>query len=130
MTTLISSRSDTPAERIARAVGRARAPTRVLGIEHEFGVFDGDEQLDFRDIIHDLPIREWALHPTNPHMYFTDQGSALIADGMVAEAATPPTNLTRGECIQQSLEASGRPCAESGWRARSCYSKTSVSRAR
>jgi hypothetical protein len=68
----------------------------VIGVEHEFGVFEGEDQIDFRDRIHDLDIAGLALHPTNPHMYFTNRGVAIIADGVVAEIATPPVELARG----------------------------------
>ena len=102
MTTLLPPRFGSPSERLIRTVGRARSPNKVLGVEHEFGVFEGDQQIDFRELIHQLPIDGLALHPTNRHMYFTKRGGAIIADGIVAEIATPPIDLTHGSCTALS----------------------------
>ena len=97
MTTLLPPRlSDSPSDQLVRRVGRARAQGRVIGVEHEFGVFEGEDQIDFRDRIHDLDIPGLAHHPTNPHMYFTNRGAAIIADGVVAEIATPPIDVAHG----------------------------------
>ena len=80
-------------------------PRRRLGVEHEYAVFEGDRQVDFRDHVHHLPVDARALHPVNRHMLFTASGIALMADGVVAEIASPPEPLRRG--FGAALEAWG-----------------------
>ena len=80
---------------------------RRLGLEHEYAVFDGERQVDFRDLIHGAPIRGARLHPTNPDLYFTPSGMALMADGVVAEAASPPQRLRPGFSAAIEAMASG-----------------------
>ncbi len=79
-----------------RALGRPPPEQRLFGVEHEFGVFRGGDQIDFREIVHEIAIDGLAIHPTNDFHYLTRRGSALIADGRVAEIATPPLALDRG----------------------------------
>jgi len=68
----------------------------VLGVEHEFRVFDGDKQLDFESFIHNLPIEGVRLDPTDPNAYRTPWGGLLTADGREAEVAIAPVALRPG----------------------------------
>lgn len=68
----------------------------VLGIEHEYMVYRDGSPLDFRDLIHTLDLRGSLLHPTDEHRYLTPEGLALMADGIVAEVASPPEALRPG----------------------------------
>lgn len=70
-------------------------PPRV-GIEHEFAVFVDGEQRRFTELIHELGVDGFAVHPTDPDFYFTPIGSSIMADGAVAEVATPPIEVTPG----------------------------------
>jgi len=69
---------------------------RRLGIEHEYAVFDVDRQTDFRQQVHHLGFPGRPLHPTNTDMYLTPSGLAVMADGLVAEIASPPELLCAG----------------------------------
>ena len=72
----------------------ANAP--VLGVEHEYMVYRGGSPLDFRELIHTLNLDGSLLHPTDEHRYLTPEGVALMADGIVAEVASPPEPLQPG----------------------------------
>lgn len=89
-----------PREALSRAFARAigDAPTRPpkLGVEHEYGVVECGRQVDFGAQVDRDGLPGTPLHPTNTRAYQTDDGLLLLADGMVAEAATPPTLLEPG----------------------------------
>src|SRR5206468_3185246 len=74
----------------------ARTTAPVLGVEHEFRVFDGDRQLDFGSFIHNLPVDGLRLDPTDPNAYRTPWGGVLTADGREAEIAIAPVALRPG----------------------------------
>lgn len=83
----------------ARSLGGPPAepgPADLLGLEHEYSVFAGGRPLDFRDLIHALPIDGLRLDPGDVHAYRCRTGLALTADGAEAEIATPPLPLRRG----------------------------------
>jgi hypothetical protein len=83
----------------ARALGRtadeaasvALQPAGLLGVEHEFTVHDvAGARLDFRSLIHRLPIAGARLDPGDPNAYRCSWGGVFTADGHEAELATPP----------------------------------------
>ena len=74
--------------------GRAGAP--VLGIEHEYRVLHGDEQLDFARLLHTLKVDGLRLDPTDPNAYRTPWGGLLTSDGREAEVAIAPVALRPG----------------------------------
>lgn len=80
----------------ASRLGEAGAPRRRLGVEHEYAVFEGDRQVDFSAYLHGLGVHGRALHPVNRHLLLTPSGLALMADGIVAEVASPPEVLRSG----------------------------------
>ena len=61
-----------------------------IGIEHEYAVQRGDDQIDFRTIIHDLTIPGRRLDPADSHAYQLRSGALLTCDGAEAEVATAP----------------------------------------
>jgi len=69
---------------------------RRLGIEQEYGVFEGDRQIDFGPLVDARGFEGERLHPTNARAYQTPSGLLLMADGVVAEAASPPVLLGAG----------------------------------
>jgi hypothetical protein len=69
---------------------------RRLGLEHEYAVFEGDRQIDFRAVIDSATVDGLPLHPANPYFYLTRSGIGLMADGVVAEIASPPERLRPG----------------------------------
>jgi hypothetical protein len=76
--------------------GRGRVRAGVVGVEHEYVVRRAGEQVDFARLIGELPIDGRALHPTNRHAYFLRTGAVVMADGKVAEIATPPVRAGPG----------------------------------
>ena len=71
-----------------------RAPR--LGIEHEYAVWHGDHLVDFGDLIATLAVPGRAVHPLDPRVYRTATGLAVLADGDVAEVASPPVAVEPG----------------------------------
>ena len=74
----------------------ARAGAPVLGIEHEYRVLDGDEQLDFAPLLHTLHVEGLRLDPTDPNAYRTSWGGLVTSDGREAEVAIAPVTLRPG----------------------------------
>ncbi len=96
MTSLASRRRVAePEAEFDRLLGRAD-PVRAVGIEHEYAVFEAGHQLDMAKAIHQLSIDGLPIHPTNPNIYLTRLGTALMADGLVAEVAIPPVDVRAG----------------------------------
>lgn len=73
---------------------RAGAP--VLGIEHEYRVLEGEEQLDFAPLLHTLKVDGLRLDPTDPNAYRTPWGGLVTSDGREAEVAIAPVTLQPG----------------------------------
>lgn len=70
---------------------------RFVGVEHEYEVFGaGGEKVDFRKLIHSLPIDGKRIDPGDEHAYRTRTGLKITCDGPEAEVATPPTTLGPG----------------------------------
>ncbi len=81
---------------LAARLPAASARRRRVGVEHEYAVFEGDRQVDFRDHLDRYRAGARALHPVNAHMLLLPSGLALMADGIVAETASPPETLRPG----------------------------------
>jgi hypothetical protein len=81
--------------RTCRADGADPAPP-VAGLEHEFTLWAGDEQQDFRTLVH---TRAWdgiCIDPSDPNAYRCSWGGAVTADGREAEVVTPPMPMMPG----------------------------------
>jgi hypothetical protein len=91
----------------ARALG---APARsAAGIEHEYRVMRGGQQVDFRTIVHDLGLGPRDLDPLDAHAYHLASGIAVTADRLEAEVVTPPVELHRDHPAElESRAAAGR----------------------
>lgn len=80
----------------AAAIAPSGAPTPevyagLIGVEHEFTVQTvGGEQVDFRQLIHRLPIDGRRLDPGDQNAYRCSWGGVFTADAKEAELATPP----------------------------------------
>ena len=61
-----------------------------VGVEHEYGVWAGPTQLDFRRLLPVVTEGLRALDPGDPRARRLPSGVALTADGREAELATPP----------------------------------------
>ncbi len=85
-----------PHRRVPAVLGEARARPRRLGIEQEYAVLDGGRLLDFSALIGSLPVPGRTVHPLDPNVYRTATGLAVLADGEVAEVASPPVALAPG----------------------------------
>lgn len=105
-------RSETRA--IRSTLGRPPPSVAVAcGVEHEFQVNDAAGPVDFRRLIHTLPISGRRLDPSDPNAYRCHWGGALTADGREAEIATPPILLRPGfaeEVVRSTVR--GRRCLE------------------
>jgi hypothetical protein len=100
MAVLLRRRSE--ADRLSAAFARllagerSLAPAPLLGLEHEFRVIVGDEVVDFRSFIHQLPIPGRRLDPGDSNAYRGDWGGTITADGPEAEIAIAPLALRAG----------------------------------
>ena len=89
------------ADRLTGRVTTNRSPLRpvtagLLGVEHEFRLRDARGPVDFRDLIHRLPIDGARLDPSDPNAYRCRWGGALTCDAAEAEIASPPVALAPG----------------------------------
>ena len=75
---------------------RRRHHAPVLGVEHEYRVYDGDQQVDFERLLPSLRVDGLRIDPTDPNAYRTAWGGIVTADGREAEIATPPVLLRPG----------------------------------
>ena len=87
-------------ERFASALANCRDPRHsgaFVGVEHEYRILDADGRaVDFRDLVHGLPVRGRRLDPGDLNAYRLDSGLALTADEREAEVVTPPVRVRRG----------------------------------
>ncbi len=83
-------------------LGSMPAPPRV-GVEHEYGVWSGSSQVDFRPLLPVVAGGLRALDPGDPRARRLPSGVMLTADGREAELATPP--LPWGEGAPEALDA-------------------------
>ena len=78
---------------VRRRRGRARVksdPASLLGVEHEYSLRDADGTVDFRLLLHRLPVAGLRLDPGDPNAYRCSFGGAMTCDGPEAEVASPP----------------------------------------
>ena len=62
-------------------------------MEHEYAVELDGRQVDFRALIHELPLPGRRTDAIDPHAYRGAWGGTLTADGREAEVATPPSTV-------------------------------------
>lgn len=77
----------------------SRGPTRlhdVVGVEHEFRVLRGGEQVPFQPLLARLDLGQWHLEPSDPNAHPLASGASLTADGREAEISLPPVAIARG----------------------------------
>ena len=67
--------------------GTEDARATRIGLEHEYQVWRGETQIDFRDLIHDLPIEGKRLDPGDANAYRLANGGVLTCDEAEAEFA-------------------------------------------
>jgi hypothetical protein len=104
----VISQRPRPVLRRVRRAERAR-PRPCVGVEHEYTVFEGDEVVDFKAIVHGLGLPGIRADPVDPHAYRCPWGGMVTADGIEAEIATPPVPLGRGAVDRVvSLASEGR----------------------
>lgn len=88
-------------------VGAAPAVSPLVGVEHEYKLFDeNDEQVDFRTLIHGFALGTRHLDPADPNAYRLTSGAALTCDGAEAEIALPPVPLGAGFSVELAGRAS------------------------
>lgn len=72
------------------------APSGYIGIEQEFEVFRGGLKVDFRELIHTLPVEGLRVDPGDVNAYRLPSGMALTCDESEAELASPPIVIEPG----------------------------------
>jgi hypothetical protein len=85
-----------PGNLLGRSRAAGGAPDALLGLEHEYALAQRGAPLDFRDLIHRLPVDGLRLDPGDAHAYRLRSGMVLTADGAEAEIATPPIAVQPG----------------------------------
>ena len=68
----------------------------VVGLEHEYQVFNDEVVTDFRNIIHRLDLDGRRIDPCDPDAYRCRWGGLVTADGAEAEVAIAPTTIGTG----------------------------------
>jgi hypothetical protein len=68
----------------------------LVGIEHEYSLRDASGVVDFRSLLHRLPVAGQRLDPGDPNAYRCAWGGALTCDGTEAEVASPPVTARPG----------------------------------
>lgn len=68
----------------------------LVGLEHEYLVFRGSTQVDFREVLHGRCVPGRRLDPGDPHAYRLHSGLKLTCDGREAEIASPPEAVAAG----------------------------------
>lgn len=68
----------------------------LVGLEHEYQLFRGGVQLDFRGLIHGFRLGTRFLDPSDPNAYHLPSGAMLTCDYREAEIATPPVRCEPG----------------------------------
>jgi hypothetical protein len=98
-----------PRTRLTRRRARKAAQTprtgTLVGLEHEFQLVDGSAPVDFRRLIHTLPIEGVRADPSDPNAYRCPWGGAITCDGAEAEIAIPPVEVRSG-FVHRALEYS------------------------
>ena len=77
----------------ARALGpglAAPGPAGLLVLEHEYRLARNGDAVDFRALIHDLPVPGRRIDPGDSYAYRCTSGLALTCDDGEAEVACPP----------------------------------------
>ncbi len=72
------------------------APAALLGLEHEYRLLRDGQPIDFRELIHELPVPGRRLDPGDNNAYRCASGLALTCDDGDAEIASPPVRLQPG----------------------------------
>jgi hypothetical protein len=89
-----------PRKRLTRRAARRATPAvatgMLVGLEHEFSLFDGSSPVDFRRVIHTLAIDGVRADPSDPNAYRCPWGGVITCDGAEAEVAIPPVDVTPG----------------------------------
>ena len=79
-----------------RRLGPPARGQPLVGVEHEFTVWHGDRQVDFRSVIHGLGLGRRHLDPDDPNAYRLPSGAVVTCDGAEAEIALPPAEIGPG----------------------------------
>jgi hypothetical protein len=79
---------------IAAAAGPR--PEMLVGVEHEFRLFEDGRCVDARLLIHGLGLSQRDLDPADPFAYRMADGSVVTCDGREIEIAIPPLAVVPG----------------------------------
>ncbi|MPZ69133.1 MAG: hypothetical protein GEU71_06335 [Actinobacteria bacterium] len=85
-----------PRTDLRTALGRPSSDRTLVGLEHEYSVTRSGRPIDFRALMHRLPIDGRRLDPGDPNAYRCRWGGVITADAEEAEVATPPVEAAGG----------------------------------
>ena len=84
---------------LARALGAdppEPRPAALVGLEHEYSLVADGAKVDFRKLIHELPVGGRRLDPGDRNAYRLPSGLVLTCDGEDAEVVSPPVAVRPG----------------------------------
>jgi hypothetical protein len=97
-------RASIPIEReLLARLGSGSAPSRIIGVEHEYRVLREDDVVDFRQVVGTLDLRAVGTDPSDPNARHLLNGLMITADGREAEVATPPVAVGP-DCTWQAAQ--------------------------
>jgi len=71
-------------------------PGGLIGVEHEYRLSGTGGRVDFRELIHDLPVVGLRLDPGDANAYRCQSGMVVTCDDEEAEVVSPPVVLRPG----------------------------------
>jgi hypothetical protein len=80
------------------------SPAPLIGVEHEFQVFDRTRSIDARALLPMLPLPGRRLDPADRHAVRCRWGGVITADGREAEIATPPVRLVLADQDSDAID--------------------------
>lgn len=76
-----------------RRLGPPARGRPLIGVEQELTVWNADQQVDFRSVIHGLGLGRRHLDPDDPNAYRLPSGAVVTCDGAEAEIALAPAEI-------------------------------------
>ncbi len=74
----------------------APRPAALVGLEHEYSLVADGTKVDFRELIHELPVGGRRLDPGDRNAYRLPSGLVLTCDAEDAEVVSPPVPVQPG----------------------------------
>ncbi len=98
---MLEATASAPSDAFAAALGDAFSgpePASLLGLEREYGLYRNGESLDFRRIIHDLPVPGQRLDPGDRNAYRCRSGLVATDEGAPGDETKMSPPWSRRRC--------------------------------